>query len=262
MSDRLSREEIERDEAAIALEKSASFMQKHAKTLVLVVVAALVMTAVILGVNWWLSIQGAKANAALTEALEVYRAPVGAAAAQGAEPDEAFADEAARRARASELFQAVRDDFGMTDAADVADVYLAQIAAETGDLDRARELWRGFVDAHDDHVLAGQVRVNLIHLDRQQGQAQAVVERLEPMLEAAPDERELPADVVLWELAQTYEELDRGDEAEATYRRLAEEYPTSAYAAQARQRLPQEGPQGGGLPGGALQAGGGFPGAP
>ena len=262
MSDPLSQQQRHRNEGVEAVEESSSFMEKHAKTLVLVVVAALVMTAVILGVNWWLSNQAAKANAALTEALEVYRAPVGATATQGAEADEAFADEAARRARASELFQGVKDDYGMTDAADVANVYLAQIAAEEGDMARARELWQSFIDAHEDHVLAGQARVNLIHLDRQEGQAEAVVERLEPMLEVAPDDRVLPADVVLWELAQTYEQLDRGDEAEDTYRRLAEEYPTSAYAAQARQRLPQQGPQGGALQGGALQAAGGFPGAP
>jgi len=259
MSDRLSREEIKRDEVVEAVERSASFMEKHAKTLVLVVVAVLVMTAVILGVTWWMSHQAAEANTALTEALEVYRAPVGAAAPVSAEPDEAFADEAARTARASELFQAVKDDYGMTDAADVAGVYLAQIAADAGETERARELWQGFIDDHDDHVLAGQVRVNLIHLDRQEGQSEAVVARLEPMLEDAPDDRVLPADVVLWELAQTYDELDRSDEAEDIYRRLSEEYPTSAYAAEARQRLPQQGPQGGP---GALQVGGGFPGAP
>ena len=75
---------------------------------------------------------------------------------------------------------------------------------------------------------------------------------LEPMLTADPEDRELPGDVVLWELAQTYEQMDKGDEAEATYRRLTEEYPSSAYASQARQKLPQD--SGAAAPGG-LSAG-------
>ena len=254
MSDRLSREEMKRDEVMEAVERSATFMEEHAKTLILIAVGVLVAVAVALGVNWWLDARAAEAGDALSEALEVYRAPVGPdAATQAAEAGydgETFPDVASRRVRAAELFQAIEADYGMTDAADVAGLYLGQIAAEQGDKARARELWNDFLDAHDDHVLAAQVRVNLIHLDREEGQAEAVAQRLEPMLDATAEDRKLPADVVLWELAQTYDALDRGEEAEATYRRLAEEYPSSPYGAQARQRLPQ--PAGGMAPGGAM----------
>lgn len=255
MSDRLTKEQIKRDEFVEAIERSSTFMEEHAKTLILIAVAVLVAVAAGVGFSWWKKSQTAKASTALTEALEVYRAPVGAAAASAPEGEESFPDEAARRTRAKELFTALGDDFGSTDAADVADVYLAQIAIDEGDTARARELWQDFIDDHSDHVLAGQVRVNMIHLDRQEGRSEEVAQRLEPMLTADPDDRELPADVVLWELAQTYDELERGDEAQETYRRLAEEYPTSAYSSEARQRLPQEAPQGG-----AMVPAGGFPG--
>jgi tetratricopeptide (TPR) repeat protein len=240
MSERLTRKEIKRDEFVEALERSASFVERNVRVLIASAVALVVVVAAGFGIWWWLEVTEARASAAFTEALEVYRAPVGEGAAPESEGGPTFADEAARRDRAAELFAAVRDDYGRSGASDVAGVYLAQIAVETGDPERARELWQEFVDERPDHVLAGQVRVNLIHLDRQQGRAEEVVSRLEPMLTADPTERPLPGDVVLWELAQTYEALGRGDEAEATYRRLTEEYPTSAYASQASQKLPRE----------------------
>ena len=252
MSDRLTRKEMKRDEFVEALERSASFMERNARNLIVAAVAVLVVALAGVGVYWWYQSQEAKANAALTAALEVYRAAVGDNAEPETEGGPTFADEDARRARAKELFTDVEDDYGLTGAADVAEVFLAQIAVEEGDFARARELWQSFVADHRDHVLAGQVRVNLIHLDRQEGHDEEVVSRLEPMLTAAPEDRELPGDVVLWELAQTYEEMDRGDDAQATYRRLTEEYPTSAYASQARQKLPQDngGATGAGLPAG------------
>lgn len=242
MSDRLTRQEIKRDEFVEALERSASFVERNARMLIAGAVALLVVLLAVFGIYWWLDAQETKAGLALAEALEVYRAPVGEAA-EGEDPG--FPDEAARRTRAAELFTAVQEEYGSTDAADVALVYLAQIAAEEGNLERARNLWQGFLDEYDDHLLAGQVRVNLIHLDRTEGRTEELVQRLETWLAATPEERPLPADVVLWELARTYEELDRTEEAEDTYRRLAEEYPTSPYAAEARQKAPGAG---GGLP--------------
>lgn len=252
MSDRLTRKEIKRDEFVEALERSASFMERNVRRLVAGTIALVVVVAAGFGIWWWLGVRQERANAALTEALEVYRAPVGEGAEPETEGGPTFPDEAARGARAEELFTAVREGYGMSGAADVAAVYLAQIAVESGDAERARTLWQEFAEDRSDHVLAGQVRVNLIHLDRQQGRGEEVVARLEPMLIADPEDRELPGDVVLWELAQTYEALERGDEAQAAYRRLSEEYPTSAYASQARQKLPQQGGAGaaGGLPAG------------
>ena len=45
---------------------------------------------------------------------------------------------------------------------------------------------------------------------------------------------DLPQDVVLGELAETLVALDRGDEAKVFYDRILDEFPDSAYAAEAR----------------------------
>lgn len=245
MSEKLTRKDIKRDEFVEALETSVGWLEKNAKLLIAGAVAVVLLIAAGFGIWFWLQARSAAAAVALDEALEAYRAPVGADAVGIADDEPSFADEAARRERSKELFQAVVDDHGGEPAA-VATIFLGQIAADEGDLDRARELWsEGVEELGDDHLLADQVRVNLIHLDRQQGKGEEVALALEGMI--ADEERPLPGDLVLWELAATYELLGRQAEAEATYRRLSEEYPTSAYAAQASAKLPQQ-PAGGGQP--------------
>jgi TolA-binding protein len=235
MNQRPTRKEMKRDDLVVALERSRSFVEENARILVLA--AAGVAVAVLLGAGvwWWLAVQEAKANEALTEALEVMRAPVGAEA-EAAEPgDPTFADAEARRLRAEELFADLRSSYRFSDPADLAAVYLGQIAAEKGELERARELWREFVDEHDDHLLADQVRINLIQLDREQGAGEQVLAELSTMLDAAPQARKLPGDVILAEMARTLEELGRSDEARERWRQLAEEYPASPYASEAQQ---------------------------
>ena len=235
MSERPTRKDMKRNELGEALERSRSFVETNAKILIIAAIAVAVAILVGAGIWWWLAHQSTQASIALAEALEVYRAPVGPEAEPVEEGGVTFADAAARRARAAELFGEVRSSYRFADAADVAGVFLGQIAAEEGDVERAREMWSEFVAEHEDHILADQVRVNLIHLDREQGRAEQLLPELQAMLDAAPDDRRLPGDVVLYEMARTYEALDRGDEARATWQRLADEYPASPYAAEARQ---------------------------
>jgi len=239
MSERLTRKEIKRDEFVEALESSVGWLEKNTRLLIAGGIAVVLLIAAGFGIWFWFQSRASAASAALDEALEAYRAPVGAAAADVPDDEPSFADEAARRERSKELFQAVVDGYGSSDPAAIARVFLGQIAADEGDLDRARELWTASVEAlGDEDLLSDQVRVNLIHLDRQQGESEAVAVRLEGMI--ADEERPLPGDLVLWELAATYEKLGRQQDAEATYRRLTEEYPSSAYAAQASSKLPAE----------------------
>ncbi|HBL25571.1 MAG TPA: hypothetical protein DD490_01920 [Acidobacteria bacterium] len=138
-------------------------------------------------------------------------------------------------------------------------MYLAQIAAEEGKLDEARALWTEFVDDHPKNLLAAQARVNLFHLDRQQGKSEDLAQRLKSLLEQ--DEPGLPKDVLLFELATTQEELGKKQDALQSWRRLSEEYPESAYRGEAQQKVnaldpSRSGTLGGGIPG----MGGGFPG--
>jgi tetratricopeptide (TPR) repeat protein len=239
MSQRLTRKEIKKDDFASAVGRSVEYAESHVRTLVYAIVGVIVIAAVAAGVYTFLGRRSERANEALAQAMKVYSAPLNASGAKPNDPkDPSFADEASRRARAKTLFEKVRSDYSHTDAADAAGLYLAQIAMAEKKPAEARKLWSDFVDAHPNNILAGEARVNLIHLDRA-GASKTKLEELAQQLKAMTEQPEppLPQDVLLNELGATYDQLGRKDEAIQSYRRIVEEFPQSAYRSSAQQRL-------------------------
>jgi tetratricopeptide (TPR) repeat protein len=261
MNQRLTRKEIKRDELANVMGRGVEYAESHVRPILYAVGGVLLLLALGVGLYFFLGSRARKANEALSYALKVDQAPI---QATGAKPDDkiapSFATEAARDAKAKELFSALHDDFGGTEAGDVAALYLAQSAAEEGQLDKARELWEDFVDDHGDHVLSGEARLNLFALDRKEGKGEELVTRLRGLLEES--EPPLPKDVLLHEMAITQEQLGRPQEAVQAYQQIVDDYPQSPYLQDAQQKLsaldPSRPPGGGiGLPPGMP---GGFPG--
>lgn len=259
MNQRLTRKEIKRDEFAAAVGRSVEYAESHVRTIGYAVGAVVVLAILAVAFYFWRNgrIQGA--NEALAQAVKVYNAPINATGAKPNDPNEpSFANEAARRTKAKELLEKVRDGYGSTDAADVAALYLAQVAADEGRLDEARQGWQDFVDDHGDHMLAGEARLNLINLDRKQGKAQQVAKELEGMLEQ--NNAALPQDVVLFELAQTQEQLGRPQDAVTTYQRILDEFPQSPYGSEAQQKVSALDPSRAGAAPAGLPPGVQFPG--
>lgn len=256
---RLTRKEIKQDDFRAAVGRSVEYAESHVRTIIYAVGGVLALAALGVAVYFYLGHRRQEANEALAEATEVYQAPIAATGAKPNDPDApTFPTEAARRARAKELLEKVRDDHGMSDAADVAGLYLAQIAADEGRLDEARKLWSDFVDEHADSMLAGEARLNLIDLDRKQGKAEQVVKDLQALLEKS--DSPLPQDVILAELGVTFEQLHRTPEAIQSYQRIVDEFPQSPYRQEAQQKVsaldPTRAAAGGALPAGVP----GFPG--
>lgn len=246
MSDRLTRKEMkQQDGFQVAMGRTLDTVQRNRRQIVLFAVVLVVLVAAVIG--WFIysaAVEG-DAQAALSEGIEIYSAPLeGEDGAGGA--DRTFPDEEARTAAAEEAFEGVVDEYGLSDAADVARVYLGDIAASRGDTERATELWRDFLDEHPDHMVAAQVRLNLYALDRAAGRGEQVVAELEEMVD--DEDRALPLDVALFELATTLESLGREEDAGIYYQRLVDEFGQSPYADAARAKT-----------GGAPQ---GFPGFP
>lgn len=237
MSDRLTRKEIkQRDSFQLAVTTALEYVQAYRKQLIAGVVLLAVVGVAAVGWAFWSAHREGIAQAVLADAIEAYGAPVGEDAADQAGDDgPSFATEEERQAGATELFQQVVSDYGWSDAADVARVYLGQIAMGEGDVDGARELWQKVVDGGGDSALAAEVRLNLIRLDRADGRGEQVATELEAML--ARENKPLPGDVILIELATTLEELGRDVEATERYQQLIDEYQSSPYADEARRKI-------------------------
>ncbi len=244
MSQRLTRKEIKHDirddEVRGLLVRVFEFLQERPSVIVGAIVGFLVLVLGITALLAYLDSRGETASEELAAALKIAGAPV---TKENATPDDAeapsFATEEAKRARAREAFEEVRSGVGSSRAGEVADLYLADIAASEGDTESARAIWESFLAAHQDHVLALSVRLNLIHLDRQNGRTQEVADELQRELDGAT--RSLPEDVILFELAQTLEDLGQEDAAVELYQRILDEHPKSPYTEQARRMTTSEG---------------------
>ena len=259
MNQRLTRQDMKRNELSTALGKGYDYAESHGRT-ILMAAGAVLALALLAGLFYvYRNSQAEKASTALARAIEVYQAPIDPAAPKPDDPvSPTFADEAARQTRAKALFQELYEKHGSTVAGDIASVYLAQIAMAENQPERARELWNDFLDDNDDHLLAGQTRVNLLRLDRSQGKGQEVAQTLTAMLDEA--EPPLPMDVILNELASTQEQLGKTQEAVQSYQRILDEFPQSPYAQEARQKIGALDPsRAGGMGMGAMP---GMPGMP
>ena len=262
MNQRLTRQDMKRNELSTALGKGYEYAESHGRT-ILIAAGAVLALALLAGLFYmYRNSQADKANTALAKAIEIYQAPIDPAAPKPDDPvSPTFADEAARQAKAKVLFQELYDEHGSTVAGDVASVYLAQIAMAENQPERARELWDGFLDEHGDHLLAGQTRLNLLRLDRSQGKGEEVAQTLTAMLDET--EPPLPMDVVLSELAATQEQLGKKQEAIQSYQRILDEFPQSPYARDARERISALDPsRAGGMGGMGMGMGGAMPGMP
>lgn len=251
MSDRLTRKEIKREDSfQVFMTRALEFVQEHRRALILGTV--LLVVVVVGAVGWFVYLEMTEDDAQmlLADAVEAYGAPIESEGADGADGGASgsgdglsFPSPEARRERARELFRSVIDDYGASDAAGVARAYLGELAASEGDVARARELWREFLDEEPDHALAAEVRLNLYALMRAAGEGEEVAAELRQMIER--ERRPLPQDVALYELAVTLEELGREEDAAVYYQRLVDEFGDSPYAAAARERTGEAGFQGG-----------------
>lgn len=250
MSQRLSRKDMKRDEFANVVERSVEYAETHTRNLLMLLGAVVVVAAVAAGVYTFAAHRSAAAQEALNRAIKVYAAPVQATGAKPNDPDSpSFPDEASRTRRAVQLLDAVRDQYGHTQAAAVAGVYLGRIAAGQGRTAEARKLWSDYADGNK-NSLAAMVRLDLIELDRQQGKGEELVGRLRPMLDDS--DPPLPKDAVLYQLGLTYEQLQRRPEAVGVYRQILDEFPQSAYRQEAQQKLASLDPSRAGSPLGGI----------
>jgi tetratricopeptide (TPR) repeat protein len=243
---RLSRKEIKHDVRDDAfrhgVQEGYQYVAGHTRLLIGVLVGILALVGVVIGARAWMGAQEREATDLLARAEKVLQAPI---VTSDAKPDDekapSFPDAAARDARAKALLDELRSEHSGSAAADVAAIYLGRLRQEAGDAEGARALWQEFLDDHDDHLLSAGVRVSLIELDRASGKAQEVADRLRASLDG--DDKELPEDVLLFELGRTLEELGKAEEAREAYQRLGDEYPDSPYASQAQAKARELGPQ-------------------
>ena len=236
MSQRLSRKEIkQRDSFMVRMGEAFEFIHDHLRALAwagLALLGAVVLGAVLFALR---ATQQERADTALAEAIRIRQAPIDATSPQPTDSNSpSFPDVESRAVVAKEKFEAVRDQYSRSKAARIALAYLGELAADTGDLNLARSIWEEYLGQKPDDLLANQVAVNLMAVDREMGQSDQLVTELRARLSGG--DTSLPEDLLLFELAKTLDALGRSEEAGVAYQRIISEYPSSVFASAARAR--------------------------
>jgi hypothetical protein len=242
MATHLTRGELKRNELGEAVEAGVHYAESHLKVILGVAGGLLGAGLLVWGVLAWRAGRVEASNEALGAALRIASAPV---VEQGAKPNDpqapSFAAEKERDARAKAEFEKVVAEHGSTDAGAAARLWLAERALVEGDRARAQELWRAYLDEAPGGLFAAVAQRNLWAAGRAEGRAEQVLGEVRRGLERGGGD--LPADALLWELAETQRTLGRPAEESAALRRIVDEHSASPFASAARQRLAElEGP--------------------
>jgi TolA-binding protein len=228
------KKQIKQDEFAGGLSKGIGWVREHEREATVTAVVVLVLAASWLGFSTWSSNRSQAAEEAFAGALKTYHAPLAGEAPPEGSP-KVYASAAERYRQAAQEFAEVSRRYGSQPAARRARYYEGLSRLELGQYDEAAKALGEVAAAHDGQALAPDLaRLSLASLEMRRGKVDDALKLYRQM--ADDSGLALPRDHVLMVLSSALEEARRLPEARDTYRRLAEEFPGSVYASEARRR--------------------------
>ena len=231
--------QIREDEFKSGVEHAIDWTRAHNEQVRVALLAALVAGGILLGLGTFRSQRLRSSEAAFSDALDAFQAPVLSEMADGSEhPATVFSTSEEKFKKAAAAFDGVARQWPSLPAGRRARYYAALSRVELGDLANARTALTELAARRDEAPLeAALARMALADLEQRAGEIDKAIEAYRQMSDdsALP----LPRDYALMRLGSTLEDARRGSEAGASYRRLVEEFPQSVYAAEARRRMEQ-----------------------
>jgi tetratricopeptide (TPR) repeat protein len=232
---------IKQDEFVTGLQRLVGWTRAHQRELKVGVLVLAVTAALVIGVDVYRDRRQAAAQAAFAAAIEVYHAPT-QAELQGQPPaGTVHATDAERSAKAKAAFDTVAEKYPSMEAGRRARYYAALCRMELGELAEADKALAELAQRQgDDDLVPALARMALADAHRRAGRLDKAADAYRQMADDASFA--LPRDYVLMRLGALLEDAHRPEEAMASYRRLAEEFPASPYAGEARRRADYLGP--------------------
>jgi tetratricopeptide (TPR) repeat protein len=232
--DRQHRRELKRDKFVDEVGSLTARAKENQRLLITITAVVVVLAVIGYGIYFYGSTREQKAQEALGNAITAIDSPL--IQPGNPIPDAKYKTEQERTTAAEAMFKAVQKDYSGTKAADVANIYLARIAASKGDVPTARKLLSDFISDHPKHLLVGAARYSLYQLRIANGEAPQVTIELNAELAKTTDQA-LPPDTLLSLLAQAYDAQGNSEKSKETYRRIATQFPDSPYAIDAQRRV-------------------------
>ncbi|HEY6931002.1 MAG TPA: tetratricopeptide repeat protein [Thermoanaerobaculia bacterium] len=229
MKQRIRRKDLKRNELAETMGRTVDYVSHHRKGVTEGIVIGACAVALVAGVFLFRAYRESAAGSQLSKALAILDTPI--AGSPGATGPRTYAT-AAERDRLADRHLRAAAGYGGTAAGRAAGVILAardpKLPKAPEDLSRAARDGKGEVAAAAE---IGEARLLVAS-----GKAPEAIDRLRRAIDS-PQSR-APKDALLFALAQAYEKTGAMGDAKATYQRLVNDYPNSAYRPDARAALP------------------------
>jgi TolA-binding protein len=233
--DRQHRRELKHDKFVDEIGVLSSAARQNQRILITIGAAVLLLAVAGYGFFWYRDSQEKKAQDLLAAGIDTIESPVGTPNQTASNPDIKFKTAEERNAAAEKQFKDVKAKYGSSDAAAVADLYIARLATARGDTTGARALLQKFVSGHPDQLLVGTARYSLYQMRIDAGEAQAVAQEIQS--ELTKKDPVLPADSLLVLLAHAYDVQGNEQKSRDAYRRIVTEFPDSPFALEAQRRV-------------------------
>jgi hypothetical protein len=229
------KDQIKQDELASGLEQAASWLTAHRDEVRIGAGVVAVLLAAAGALAYFQGQRAREADRAFRDALTTFEAPVAAELAPGAErpPGQLFATAEDKYKTAAAAFEGVERRFGSSATGRRAKYYAALSRAELGQPAEAEKALKE-IQAQGAGLEPDLARLALAGLYRRTGQIDKAIEGYRAV--ATNPAASVPRDFALLSVAQSLEDAKRWAEARAAYRQLAEEFPASVYASEARAR--------------------------
>ena len=204
--------------------------------------AVVVLLAIVGGYAWWRSLAEARANQALASALAVYEMPVVPIPppAPGSPPPVpqpgTFPTEQEKLTAALPKFVDAANAHPNTTAGIAARFHAAAILAAQGKHAEAEQRYKEVIDkAGNSSIYARTAKLGMAEAQVAQGKFDSAIAVYSEL--SRDTTSTLPLDSVLMHLGRAYARAGKKEEAVRSFTRVVDEFPQSAYAADARREL-------------------------
>ena len=228
------KQQIKQDELVHAYETSADWMRGHKSQTRKAVEIVAAVAVLALALAWFLSWRKDRGTRALDEGLEVFHARVATEGPGNNEPGAGttYATPQQKYEKAVEAFQKAAGAGG--EAGERARYYLALSQAQLGKNAEAEKTLEE-LSSRGSGLQQDLARVALAELHLSTKQLDKAIDGLKKLSEK--NDLAVPREYALMRLGTALEQANRPDEAVRSYRRVTDEFPTGAYAGDARRRL-------------------------
>jgi tetratricopeptide (TPR) repeat protein len=226
------KKQIKEDEFVSWVEHTQEFVRKRSDEVKIALVAITILAVGAGALAYFRSQRNKEASEALSVALEKFRAPVGS---EGPGPAR-FATSTEKYRQVLGEFEGIERRFASSDLAPRARYYGALCKIELGQLDDAEATLRAMAASQrGDRLEPALAELTLADVERRKGKIDQAITAYKQIADDLSSQ--LPRDHALMSLGATYEEADRLELAQGTYKRLLREFPDSSYAPDARRRV-------------------------